>query len=44
MTLADATIDKLVLHGPPGLNHILASSRFYTFRYLRFVHFRISCS
>jgi len=32
MTFADATIDKLTLLGPPGLTHILASARMYTFR------------
>jgi hypothetical protein len=36
MTLADATIDKLQLLGPPGLTHIVASSRFYVFRYPQF--------
>ena len=32
MIFADATIQKLSLYGPPGLTHIVASSRFYTFR------------
>lgn len=33
MSLADSTINKLELHGPEGLNHILASMRMYLFRY-----------
>jgi hypothetical protein len=37
MTFADATIDALGLHGPPGLTHIVATSRFYTFRYLQII-------
>ncbi|KAF8956934.1 hypothetical protein BDZ97DRAFT_1848960 [Flammula alnicola] len=32
MTFADATINKLQIAGPPGLNHLLASMRQYTFR------------
>ncbi|KAF9478239.1 hypothetical protein BDN70DRAFT_58947 [Pholiota conissans] len=32
MTFADATITKLKLVGPSGLNHLLASMRLYTYR------------
>ncbi|KAF9038581.1 hypothetical protein BJ165DRAFT_1352473 [Panaeolus papilionaceus] len=32
MTFADATINKLSIHGPDGLSHILASMRMYSFR------------
>jgi hypothetical protein len=36
MSLADSTINKLELHGPEGLLHILASMRMYLFRYFFF--------
>lgn len=34
MSFADATISKLDLVGPPGLVHLLASMRLYTYRYV----------
>ncbi|KIM44447.1 hypothetical protein M413DRAFT_431468 [Hebeloma cylindrosporum] len=32
MSLADSTVNKMELHGPEGLTHILASMRMYLFR------------
>ena len=41
MSLADSTINKLELHGPEGLNHILASMRMYLFRYFFLKLYRV---